>query len=324
MSSSSPSCILVIGATGNTGSSVVKHLSDLITLLPSTIDQPRHIIALTRNAKKPTAIELSKLDHVEVQELDLSSVDSSWLIAKNVVRVYVATPNQTSQFVDESQFLLVCKEAKTIQYLVKLSTNPHFITADHPIYYGRIHWALERMLEEKEFKEQVNWTILRANVFATGLLSPSIEMWKKDKDKPMALLLDEHSPLALVHPADVGAVAAKLLSLTDPSPHFHKTYTISGPEDVTGKDIISYVEEIVQKKIDVEYKNEKVFKTVMESDKYPENVWKSMEKGHKKNLWTGQSRLANTKTSDEVVRLAAPHSTVKQTIQHALQGYLSF
>jgi uncharacterized protein YbjT (DUF2867 family) len=316
---SSPSCILVIGATGNTGSSVVKHLSRLIASLPSAADQPRHIIAVTRKANNPAATQLSKLEHVEVQEQDWLSIDSTWLTAKNVVRVYLAGHNQTSQFVDESQFLIACKEVNTIQYLVKLSTNPHFITPDHPIYYGRIHWALEHMLQEKEFKQQMNWTILRANVFATGILTPSIDMWKKNKDKPMALLLDEHSPLALVHPADVGEVAAKLLSLTDPSPHFHKTYTISGPEDVTGKDIVSYIEEIVQKKIKVEYKSNMIFKTVMEHENYPEGVWKSMERGHKKNLWTGLSRLANTQTSHEVFELAPPHSTVKQVIQQALQ-----
>lgn len=98
------------------------------------------------------------------------------------------------------------------------------------------------MLQEKEFRQHMNWTILRPNVFATGILSPSIDMWKKNKDKTVALLLDEYAPLALVHPDDVGEVAAKLLSLTDPSPHFHKVYTISRPEDVTGKDIVSYIE----------------------------------------------------------------------------------
>ena len=319
MSSSAPSSILVVGATGNTGASVVKHLSQHINSSPSTANLPRRVIALSRKANSAAAIRLSEMDHVEVQEQDWLLIDSSWLGAQNVVRVYLAAHNLPSQFVDESQFLVACKASKTIQYLVKLSTNPHYIAPDHPIYYGRIHWALEHMLQENEFKQQLHWTILRANVFADPILFSSIGAWKNEKDKPMTLLLDEHAPLAFVNPDDVGEVAAKLLSLPDPSVHFHKIYTVSGPEDIAGKDIVSYVEEIVQKKIKVEYKSEAVFKALVKQLDYPESVRKSAEEGLKKNFWTGLSQLANTGTSEEIFELAPPHSTVKQVIQQILQ-----
>ncbi|CAF0876499.1 unnamed protein product [Adineta steineri] len=151
--------ILVVGATGNTGSSVVKHLSELISnSSSSSLDQqPWQIIALTRDANSTASKQLSQLDHVEVKEKDWTTIDSTWLIETKISRVYLAPHNLPHQFNDESKFIVECKLAK-INYLVKLSTNIHYVTPDNPVYYGRAHWAAEHLLEQNEFK-QLNWTI---------------------------------------------------------------------------------------------------------------------------------------------------------------------
>ena len=157
--------ILVVGATGNTGSPTVKHLSQLISSSSSLSKQACRIIALTRDTSSAASKQLAQLDYVEVKEKDWTSIDSAWLIEAKVSRVYLAPHNLPNQFVDESKFLVECKDAG-IKYLVKLSTNIHYITPDNPVYYGRAHWAIENLLEQNEFK-QLNWTVLRANYFVS-------------------------------------------------------------------------------------------------------------------------------------------------------------
>jgi uncharacterized protein YbjT (DUF2867 family) len=315
----SSSSILVVGATGNTGSSTVKHLSQLISSLLTTSKVPHRIIALTRSADSAAAKQLKQLKHVEVRENDWTSINSAWLIEAKVTRVYLAPHNFPNQFVDESKFLVECKTAK-VEYLVKLSTNIHYVTPDNPVYYGRVHWAIENLLEQKEFK-QLNWTVLRANYFVGTFVLPAIEWLKKNKtNEPMPMLLDEDSPVAIINPQDIGEAAAKLLIIDDPSIHFGKKYNLSGPEDVTGKNIVSMLEQITHQKIKADYKNLTIFKLLCQRSGYPESVWESLEYGRRGNLWTGASRLANTPTSPEMLQLAPPHSTVKEFIQQAFNN----
>ena len=304
--------ILVVGATGNTGSSVVKHLSQLI----SSSNQSHKIIALTRDTNSVAARELAQLKHVEIQEKNWLTIDDRWLIEAKVSRVYLASHNLPTQFVDESKFLVACKAAK-IEYLVKLSTDIHWVKPDSPVYYGRAHWAIENLLEQNEFR-QLNWTSLRANFFINTIVLPSILWLKKNNtNDPMPVLLDEEAPTAFIDPKDVGEAAAKLLSLDDPSPHFKKKYNLSGPEDVTGKDVVSILEQITHRKIKSDYKNLNVFQDMIKQGGYPESVWESLNSGVRGNLWTGLSQLANTPTSPEMLALAPPHSTVKEFIQQA-------
>jgi uncharacterized protein YbjT (DUF2867 family) len=313
------SSILVVGATGNTGLSVVKHLSQLITSLSSSSNLPRQIIALTRNANSTVAKQLAQLAYVEVREKEWPSINSAWLIEAKVARVYIAPHNLPNQFVEESQFLIACKAAK-VKYLVKLSTNIHFLTPDNPIYYGRSHWAIENLLEQTEFK-QLNWTVLRANYFMGLLISPAIDWLKKNKtNDPMPLLLDEESPVAIINPDDVGEAAAKLLALDDPSTHYGKKYNLSGPEDVTGKDVVSILEQITHRKIKVDYKNLVLFNALLDQGGYPENVRESITYAVESIMWAGVSRLSNTSTSPEMLLLAPPRSTVKEFIQQAFKN----
>jgi uncharacterized protein YbjT (DUF2867 family) len=306
--------ILVVGATGNTGSPAVKHLSQLISSASSSSNQSYRIIALTRDTNGEASKKLAQLAHVEVKEKDWTTIDSAWLTEAKISRVYLAPHNLPTQFVDESKFLVACKAAG-IKYLVKLSTNIHYVTPDNPVYYGRTHWAIENLLEQNEFK-QLSWTVLRANYFTNLPVSPAIDWLKNNKtNDPMPFMLDEETPVAFIDPQDVGEAAAKLLTLDDPSPHFRKKYNLSGPEDVTGKDIISILEQVTHLKIKVDYKSLDIFKTLYKKGGYPESVWESLDYGGQMNLLAGVSRLENTPTSPEMLALAPPHSTVKEFIQ---------
>jgi hypothetical protein len=67
--------ILVIGATSNTGRSVVSHPSKLLKLSSSNY----RIVGLTRSLGDPIAQKLAKLPHVEILKKDWTTVDATWL-----------------------------------------------------------------------------------------------------------------------------------------------------------------------------------------------------------------------------------------------------
>uniref|UniRef100_K3WQD3 NmrA-like domain-containing protein n=1 Tax=Globisporangium ultimum (strain ATCC 200006 / CBS 805.95 / DAOM BR144) TaxID=431595 RepID=K3WQD3_GLOUD len=247
----SPS-ILVVGATGSTGVGAVTQLSQLLSsavVAPkpahlSVTAAPPRILALTRDVESEAAKKLVKLDRVKWQ----------------VFRVCIASHNLPTQFMDESRFLIACKEAK-VEYLVKLSTNVPFITPDCPTYYGRAHWAVEQLLRSPEFSSMAN-TILRANVFTITVMDLSVAFIKANypvetaADKPLVrLVLNKDAPIALVNSHDVEAAAGALLALLDPSARHGRTYNLSGPRDVTDEKIVRMIEAKLGEKLNVEYES---------------------------------------------------------------------
>lgn len=335
MPSSSPSSasILVVGATGNTGTGAVKWLSHLLSSssvaapssspLSASVTPPR-VVALTRHADSEAAKNLAKLDHVEVVQKDWMEIDSEWLVQSHVFRVYIAPHNLPSQFVDESRFLIACRDAK-VEYLVKLSTNGPFIAPDSPIYYGRSHWAVEQLLWEPEFSSMPS-TILRANVFINSLVQPSISFIRENfqaggaADRPsVRLLMSKDAPVALVDPKDVGAAAAALLALPDPSAHHGHTYNLSGPNDVSGEDVIRLIEAKLGEKLTVDYKSMTLANELLDKANYPQNASKSIKLAYTEFLWKGVSRLSMTESSPELLQLNIPRTTVEEYIERAFE-----
>lgn len=79
--------ILIVGATGNTGRSVVETLSDSINTSKALAGY--RIIALTRSSDSPTAQKLSKLPNVTVEEKTWVDISAEWLKERNVVKAFV-------------------------------------------------------------------------------------------------------------------------------------------------------------------------------------------------------------------------------------------
>jgi uncharacterized protein YbjT (DUF2867 family) len=115
-----PPTILVVGATGNTGRSVIRTLPELLQS-SKTLTNHR-ILGLTRSLQNPTAKALAALPHVEFAEKDWTNIDAAWLSEQGVERVYIAPHNQPNQFTEESGFYLALLEAG-VKYVVKVSTN---------------------------------------------------------------------------------------------------------------------------------------------------------------------------------------------------------
>jgi uncharacterized protein YbjT (DUF2867 family) len=168
--------ILIVGATGNTGRSVV---STLPALLESSNTLHR-ILGLTRSITSPAAQALAKLPKVEILEKDWTTIDAEWLQKEEVERVYIAPHNLPHQFEDESGLYVALLNAG-VKYVVKVSTSVGYLSPNNPVAYGRAHWAIENLLSQPEF-EKLKWTSLQPNIFTNLTLAPVVN-WIQEYQK---------------------------------------------------------------------------------------------------------------------------------------------
>lgn len=198
--------VLIVGATGNTGRSVVETLPKL---LQGTELAFHRTIALTRSKDSAAAQKLAKISGVEVAEKNRTEIDDQWLREREVVRVFIAAHNNVSHFAEESQLHLLrsssrrqvcCTHFNHFLQREACKSFPSTLLVFHslheikhcPAYYPRAHWAIESTLSQPEF-EQYHWTSLQPNIFATQTLAPVAEFIKEHKKAgkqgPLSLII---------------------------------------------------------------------------------------------------------------------------------------
>ncbi|KAG4431022.1 hypothetical protein IFR05_013497 [Cadophora sp. M221] len=150
-------------------------------------------------------------------------MSSTILIIGATVGAYIAPHNLPSQFAEESNLHLALLHAD-VKYVVRITTNAEVLSPTNPVFYGRAHWAIENLLSQPEFKD-LQWTSLQPNFFTISHLALVADWVKKYRETGGTA-------------NDVGNVGAHLLALDDPSPYNHGRYIVSGPEDITGKDLV--------------------------------------------------------------------------------------
>jgi uncharacterized protein YbjT (DUF2867 family) len=309
--------ILIIGATGNTGKNVARQLPKLLELSNSSY----RILGLTRSLENPVSQKLAKLPHVEMQEKDWTTIDAAWLRSQEVAKVYIAPHNLPHQFVEESALHVALLHAD-VKYVVRVSTNVEYIGPTNPVYYGRSHWAIENLLSQPEFNS-LQWTSLQPNFFTASYLAVAADWIKAyrttGKQETLAMNPSADTAVAMIDPEDVGNIGAHLLALEDPTPHNHARYVLSGPEDVTGKDIVELVEQYAGVKVQkVEFKSTSWLDDLVKTGVFPEKVLPSVLAGCEP-LWQGKCSLAGTPTSNEIMELAPPKRTVAEALKAMLE-----
>lgn len=310
--------ILIIGATGNTGQSVIRHLPPLVA------SQDYRIVGLTRSLSSPISIALSSLPSVEMIEKDWTTITSTWLLSQNVVRAYIAPHNGPTQFTDESTLHLALLPAN-VKYVVRISTNCEYVGPTNPVYYGRTHWAIENLLAQPEFAK-LGWTSLQPNFFTASYLASGAEWIKTyretgNTDHKLRIVLGEDAPVAMVDPSDVGKLGAHLLALPDSArtQHIGERYVVSGPQDITGSDILRLVESIAGVEVpseQVTYKDTTWIDELVANGVYPEKVVDSIMAGFE-CLWEGRCTKAETPTSERVREMerAEPRRTIEDALR---------
>ncbi|KAF7940027.1 uncharacterized protein EAE98_000154 [Botrytis deweyae] len=215
-------------------------------------------------------------------------------------RVYIALHNLPQQFAEESALYVALLQAG-VEYVVRVSTNVEYISPISPVYYGCSHWAIENLLGQPEFK---NW----------------IKSYRKTgKQETLNIVPDADMAVAMIDPDDFGTIGAHLLALEDPNPHNHAKYILSGPEDVTERDIFRIVEQYLGTKVEkTEFKVTSWLDDLIKEGVYPEKVLPSIMAGFEP-LWHGNCSLAGTPTSKEIIDLAPPKGTAMNVLKVLLE-----
>ncbi|KAH6970417.1 hypothetical protein BKA56DRAFT_596276 [Ilyonectria sp. MPI-CAGE-AT-0026] len=309
--------ILVAGATGNTGQGVVKTLSEL--LKTTTNFSGHRILALTRSPLGATAQKLAALPHVEVADTNWAEITPDWLRHNNVVRAFIASHVNPNQFAEESTFHLAALTAG-VQYVVRISTTAANVRPDCAAYYPRTHWAIEAMLSSPEF-EGLRWTSLQANVFSQFYLGPAATLIKNfrktGEQDTLRLMASEDAPVGIIDSNEVGVFAAHLLTADDVMPHNKAKYVLNGPEDMTGRQTVSMVEQYIGTKVeDVRFQDLSFLDH--QAAQAPESKTLILSIKHALDTaWEGKCTASTT--SKEVFQLAAPKNAPAEVFKMMLE-----
>lgn len=197
--------IAVVGATGNTGRSVVKELRQL----------GHNPICVVRNADKAREV-LGADARAAIAELaDKAALEKA---LAGVESVFVVTGHNPGMVEQQNNVLDAALKAG-VKYLVRVSGGRDVAKADSTSVVGRGHAAIEERLKGAGIK----WTILRPGLFMQNLLGQAATI---KSDSKIVMPYPADFPIAWTDVRDTGAIGARIL--IDPAPHAGKTYEFTG------------------------------------------------------------------------------------------------
>lgn len=198
--------ILILGATGNTGSAIVKQLKEL---------QANFSIMAT--GKSNTA--QLELDESQIRIGDLNSVPSLISAFEGINRIYLVMPIHPSA-VEWTKNVIAAAKETNVQHIVKQSGLKASIDATSEVI--RDHAVTDSLIKESG----LDYTLIQPNGFFQNFYGnlPTI-----NSEGTFYSSLGD-TPLSLVDINDVAAVAVATLTQEG---HAGKTHLITGPEALT-------------------------------------------------------------------------------------------
>lgn len=206
--------ILVAGATGTTGSLVVRRL----------VDKGIGVRALTRSQQSAEALTASGVEAV-VSALD--DADATARAAQGVTAAYLATSSSPELPALEGAFARVLA-AQGVP-LVKLSVVG--ATTDSPLRFGRGHAESEAAIKAA-YGDSRAWTFLRPNGFMQNDLA-----WAQQVPGGTIAAAGMDSAWSIVDANDIADVAVTVL--TDPASFAGRSITITGPAALTPRERVA-------------------------------------------------------------------------------------
>ena len=201
------STILVTGATGSTGSALVRDL----------VARGAPVTAMVRGTSSrgpegvPTVV--ADFDDTAAVTAALRGVRAAYLVTPSSERAQ----HQQERFVEAAA-------AQGVEHLVVLSQ--YAAVEDSPVRFLRYHAAVERRVRELG----VGYTFLRPNLYFQGLFAMAGMI--REQGRMVAPIGD--AKVSAVDVRDIAAVAA--VALTEPG-HVGRSYEITGPAALTHQEI---------------------------------------------------------------------------------------
>lgn len=215
--------LLVTGATGTTGSDIVKQLAQA---------GAKGVRVMVRSPAKASAFEQHGFEIVQGDFDNRESLDAA---LAGVERALMLPPPDPQMVERQSNFIKAARRAGT-SHVVKLSA----IGADASAAGGFSRWHGE---SEEELKASgLRWTMLRPNFFMQNLLGSAQTISGQGVFyQPVG-----DAVASFVDARDIAAVAAGVLLEEG---HEGKTYTITGPEALSFHEVADKLSEATGKKV---------------------------------------------------------------------------
>jgi uncharacterized protein YbjT (DUF2867 family) len=209
--------ILVTGATGRVGSSVLNHL----------LESGKKVRIFVRDPTKVSGFGAN----VEVRMGDLSKADTISEALMGIERVFLVT-GATEQDSD----VIVEAKKQGVRQVVKLSTQE----AGMPDVKGHSHWHRER--EKLIESSGLAWTFLRPTMF----MDTALQWAGSIKAEGIVRFPAGDGRVAPIDPDDVGAVGATAL-MSDA--HFYKAYELTGSELLSIREMVETLSHVIGRQI---------------------------------------------------------------------------
>jgi hypothetical protein len=176
------------------------------------------------------------------------------------------------------------------------------------------------MLSQPEFKNY-HWSSLQPNIFATQVMAPVLEFIKEHRKTgtqgPLSMIMDPDSPNAVIDSYDVGVFAAHLLASEQTDKQNKVKYVLTGPENVTGEQIVRMAEGYIGEPIkDVKYKDFSVIDALAESMPEQRTLMKAFSRAGGA-IWGGSALETRSK---EVSEIYLPKRTVEEVLKEMVTG----
>ncbi len=216
----SKSPILVTGATGKTGSAVVRQLLDRGYPVRSTVRK-----------RDERADDLEALG-AEVVVADFHDLRSMRGAMEGVGRVYFVYPPQGAQLVEATTIAATAARDAGVRGFVNMSQISAREDSDSPL--ARHHWLSEGILDWAD----VGAIHIRPTFFAEMLHILGAQTIATEGKLYLPYGDERHAPVAA---DDIARVVVGLL--TDPEPHVGERYVLTGPKNLTVAEMASVLSE---------------------------------------------------------------------------------
>ena len=216
----SKSLILVTGATGKTGSAVVRQLLARGYPVRATVRK--------RDARADRLEALGA--HVVVADFhDLRSMRDAM---EGVERVYFVYPPQHDRLIEATTIAATAAQEAGVEGFVNMSQISAREEADSPL--ARHHWLSEKILDWAD----VGAIHIRPTFFAEMLHILGAQTIATQGKLFLPYGDERHAPVAA---SDIARVVVGLL--TDPEPHIGQRYVLTGPKNLTVAEMSSVLSE---------------------------------------------------------------------------------
>jgi len=215
--------ILLTGAAGKTGTSILKQLSQ----------RGAKVKALVRNQDQASVVGVFK--GIEIAIGDLLDEQSLAKAAHIIDEIYYICPNMSpDELLIGTRLIGLAQKHHIKRFVFHSVLHPHIEEMPH-------HWQKMRM-EEKLFSSGLDFTILQPCAYMQNILSG----WNHILEGQYTVPYNINARISIVDLEDIGQVAANVLM---ESGHKNAIYELAGPEALSQIDVAGKISAVLNKQV---------------------------------------------------------------------------